>query len=97
MTGGRTIPKGTTLTGKTLDGRKVQVGPKSALKMLPTLCASDYKSPYSAEGYAKQKLTRFKPLLDTLVHTTGHRLTPAFAEYWMGWPIRWTATEKGQE
>lgn len=24
-------------------------------------------------------------------YTTGFRLTPEFAEWWMGWPIRWTA------
>lgn len=24
-------------------------------------------------------------------YTTGYRLTPEFAEWWMGWPIRWTA------
>lgn len=69
-------------------------GIATALKRLPTLCASDYKSPYSAEGYAKQKLTRYKPLRDTLVHTTGHRLTPAFAEWWMGWPIHWTVVRR---
>jgi hypothetical protein len=23
--------------------------------------------------------------------TRGYRLTPEFAEWWMGWPIRWTA------
>ncbi|WP_246166999.1 hypothetical protein [Oryzomonas japonica] len=92
MSGGRTIPPGTTLTGMTLDGKKVQVGLKSALKMLPTLCSTDYKSPYSAEGFEKQTLKRSKPLRDTLVHSTGHRLTSAFAEWWMGWPLNWTAT-----
>ena len=61
---------------------------------LPTLCASDYKSPYSEEGYQKQAQQRFKPLRDTLVHTTGHRLTPEFAEWWMGWPLRWTVALK---
>lgn len=70
----------------------------SAMKhMLPTICATDYKSPYSAEGYEKQMQQRSKPLWDTLVHTTGHRLTAAFAEWWMGWPLRWTATRRAKE
>lgn len=60
--------------------------------MLPTICASDYKAPYSAEGYMQQTLQRSKPLRDTLVHSIGHRLTPAFAEWWMGWPLGWTAS-----
>lgn len=128
VSGGRTVPPGTTLSGMTPDGKKVQVGIKTALKMLPTLttsdgsggpgvsqkrqggmnlrtaitrlptlCSTDYKSPYSAEGYAKQTLTRSKPLRDTLAHTTGHRLTAAFAEWWMGWPLKWTATRKAKE
>lgn len=62
------------------------------MRLLPTICATDYKSPYSAEGFKKQTQQRSKPLRDTLVHTTGHRLTPAFAEWWMGWPIGWTAS-----
>lgn len=58
---------------------------------LPTLCATDYKSPYSQAGYERQTEKRSKPLLDTLVHSTGHRLTPAFAEWYMGFPIGYTA------
>jgi len=63
-------------------------------KSLPTLCASDYKSPYSEAGYQKQILKRSKPLRDTLAHTTGHRLTQGFAEWWMGWPINSTALRR---
>lgn len=62
-----------------------------AMKKLPTLCATDWKGAYSAEGYAKQMQMRSKPLRDTPVHSTGHRLTSAFAEWWMGWPLGWTA------
>jgi hypothetical protein len=65
-----------------------------ALFRLPTLCASDYKSPHSEAGYQKQVLKRSKPLRDTLAHTVGHRLTPEFAEWWMGWPLRWTDAPK---
>ena len=96
MTGGRCVPPGTTITGMTPSGTKKQVWLKNALKLLPTLCASDYKSPHSEAGYQKQALKRSKPLRDTLVHTTGHHLTPEFAEWWMGWPLRWTAAPKVQ-
>lgn len=96
VSGGRTVPPGITLTGRTPEGKKVQVGLKEALKRLPTLCASDYKSPYSDAGYQKQALKRCKPLRDTLAHITGHRLTPEFAEWWMGWPLRWSAAPKEQ-
>lgn len=62
------------------------------IRLLPTICATDYKSPYSEAGYLLQTQKRSKPLRDTLAHTTGHRLTPAFAEWWMGWPLGWTAS-----
>ena len=97
LDGGRCVPEGTTITGMTPDGKKKQIGLPNALRMLPTVCATDYKSPYSAEGYNRQRQHRSKPLRDTLVHTTGHRLTPAFAEWWMGWPLRWTATRSAKE
>ena len=83
-------------TGGAGRGRR-RTGGDNLRTMLPTLCASDYKSPYSEAGYQKQALTRFKPLRDTLVHTTGHRLTPEFAEWWMGWPLRWTVAPKAHE
>lgn len=63
-----------------------------AVAYLPTLCATDYKSPYSAAGYQQQKQKRSKPLRDTLKHTTGNRLSPSFAEWFMGFPINYTAS-----
>jgi hypothetical protein len=109
MDGGRTLPKGTTITGITPEGKKRQVGLPNALKTLPTLTASSWKGP----GTVKHKgcLNLRKALSELLnsadfpiltqkqlqsqEHTqkqsTGHRLTPAFAEWWMGWPIGWTA------
>lgn len=59
---------------------------------LPTLCASDYKSPYSEAGYKKQRQKRSKPLRDTLEHTTGHRLSATVAEWFMGFPLNHTAS-----
>lgn len=67
-------------------GRK-QMHLATALHLLPTLCATDFKSPYSAEGYERQTLKRSKPLRDTAAHTIGIRLSPAFCLWWMGWPI----------
>lgn len=78
--------------GATLTERGKSRLPSALKHKLPTVCATDFKAPYSAEGYRKQTQQRSKPLRDTLVHTTGHRLTPAFAEWWMGWPIGWTAS-----
>ncbi|QDP45882.1 MAG: hypothetical protein Unbinned4026contig1001_30 [Prokaryotic dsDNA virus sp.] len=59
---------------------------------LPTLCARDYKSPCSAEHWKRKSGTRSKPLPDTLVHTTGHRLTATVAEWLMGFPLNHTAS-----
>jgi hypothetical protein len=61
-------------------------------KLLPTLAATDHKSPYSMEGYRNQRLKRSKPLRDTLAHDIGTRITPIFAEWFMGWPIGHTAS-----
>lgn len=73
--------------GKTTSFQNLQ----HAIQRLPTLCASDYKTAYSEAGYQKQIQKRSKPLRDTLVIITGHRLTPGFCEWYMGWPIGATA------
>lgn len=62
-----------------------------AIKLLPTLCATDFKSPYSAEGYQAQRLRPSKPLRDTAAHQIGIRLCQTFCEYWMGWPLQSSA------
>lgn len=77
--------------GSALTDRGKSRLPSAMAHMLPTVCASDYKSPYSEAGYHQQTQHRSKPLRDTLPHSTGHRLTPGFAEWWMGWPLGWTA------
>ncbi len=117
--GGRTLPLGTTITGMAPDGKKRTVGLDQAIKMLPTLtasdatggsgtspnrkggpnlrtmlptlCATDYKLPFNEEGYQRASQERSRPLRDTLPHTTGHRLTPGFCEWWMGFPLGGTA------
>jgi hypothetical protein len=65
-------------------------------KLLPTLCATDYKSPYSLQGYQKQAEKRSKPLRDTARHTIGISLTPGFCEWWMGWPIGASALNRSE-
>jgi len=79
-------------------------GLATAIKKLPTLCARDYKN---SGGKKLTKPDSGGPNLHTAAlrrlhhqslaseiipeYTTGYRLTPEFAEWWMGWPIRWTA------
>ncbi len=65
-----------------------------ALKLLPTLCATDYKSPYSEAGYQKQTEKRSKPLRDTAAHTIGIRLTPIFSAWYMGFPVELVAATR---
>jgi len=72
-------------------------GLATALQKLPALFATDYESPYSEAGYQRQAQQRSKPLRDTLAATTGHLLTPEFAEWFMGMPIIWSAVPKEEE
>ena len=69
-------------------------GLATAIRNLPTLCATDWKSAYSLEGYRAQKEKRSKPLRDSLVHEAGIPLTPTFSEWWMGFPIRHTESAR---
>lgn len=78
--------------GQKLTRRSYKRLPTALAHLLPTVCASDYKAPYSAAGYLTQTQKRSKPLRDTLAHAIGHRLTSAFAEWWMGWPLGWTGS-----
>lgn len=62
------------------------------LGMLPTLAATDWKSPYSTAGLEKQLQKRAKPLRDMLPYIvgTGKAINPYWAEWFMGWPLGWT-------
>lgn len=61
------------------------------LRQLPTLAATDWKSPYSMEGLAKQLEKRAKPLRDMLPYYAGGKaINPYWAEWYMGWPTGWT-------
>lgn len=79
----------------------------TAIKHLPTLLKSD-----GARGPTKvERPDSGGPSLHTALRrlqnqslasettpesTTGFRLTPEFAEWWMGWPIRWTALKPAE-
>ena len=79
-------------------------GLATAMRLLPTLLKSD-----GGRGpVMKQRTNCGGPNLHTAMRTLwkqslqqetiqdvsgGFRLTPEFAEWWMGWPIRWTASK----
>jgi len=73
-----------------------------AIKHLPTLLKQDgARGPTKAERpdsggpnlHTALRRLRHQSLASETIpeYTTGYRLTPEFAEWWMGWPIRWTA------
>lgn len=58
---------------------------------LPTLAATDWKSPYGTAGLLKQLAKRSKPLRDILpLLEGGKKISPEWAEWYMGWPPGWT-------
>jgi len=56
VTGGRVLPKGTTSTGQTPDGRKVQVGLTNAVKAWGTPTARDHKDGGNVSGVPENGL-----------------------------------------
>jgi hypothetical protein len=81
-------------------------GLATALRKIPTLLASELKSDGSRGLTKAERPDSGGPNLHTALWrlqkqslpqeilrgaTTGFRLTPEFAEWWMGWPTRWTA------
>lgn len=58
---------------------------------LPTLAATDWKSPYGTKGLLKQLAKRSKPLRDVLpLIEGGKKINPQWAEWYMGWCPDWT-------
>lgn len=65
---------------------------RMGIKTLPTLAATDWKSPYGLQGLKAQLAKRSKPLRDVLPFIEGGRkINPAWAEWYMGWVPGWTA------
>jgi hypothetical protein len=59
--------------------------------VLPTLAATDWKSPYGLQGLKAQLAKRSKPLRDVLPFIEGGRkISPEWAEWYMGWCPGWT-------
>lgn len=77
-TGGRSVPAGTTMTGQTPDGRKVQVGLQTLARrgLLPTAKAN-------ADSPSMQKWAAHRNL-------PPGRLHPRYVEWMMGFPDGWT-------
>jgi len=78
-----------------------------AIPRLPTLLKSDgNRGPTKAERpdsggpnlhtALKRLSTQSLPQETLQDAATGYRLTPDFAEWWMGWPIRWTALKPAE-
>lgn len=58
---------------------------------MPTLAATDWKSPYGLQGLKAQLAKRSKPLRDVLPFIEGGRkISPEWAEWYMGWCPGWT-------
>ncbi|KKL05680.1 hypothetical protein LCGC14_2603620, partial [marine sediment metagenome] len=66
----------------------------TAVKMLPTPTARDYRSPGTPErlARAKQESSRGQPLTETV----GGQLNPTWVEWLMGFPLGWTALEPSE-
>jgi hypothetical protein len=65
---------------------------RSTRMILPTIAATDWKSPYSAAGLEKQLAKRSKPLRDILPYLEGGVcINPDWAEWYMGWVPGWTS------
>lgn len=64
---------------------------RMGIKTLPTLAATDWKSPYGLEGLKAQLAKRSKPLRDVLpLIEGGRKINPVWAEWFMGWCPDWT-------
>lgn len=94
--GGRSIPPGTSATGITPDGKKIQMGLKSVLKMrMPTLIARDARTAAGSQPKPGRKATSGDPLLWSMTkdlkpeQRRGLKLNPMWAAWYMGWPMTW--------
>ena len=96
QSGGQSIPLDATWVGKTTaynkDGKKLQVGLQSAVRMWPTPNAVDYKGP-STRSPGKERPVCDDDLPTRVVRCGGvsGQLNPAWVEsYLMGFPLGWT-------
>ena len=78
MQGGRTLPRGTSLTGIIPDGKKRQVGLTNVVKMLPTPTTQDAANNGGPSQYARNSVP--------LNAVAGGKLNPAWVSRMMGFP-----------
>lgn len=94
--GGRSMPEGTTPTGKTPDGRKVTVGLENAARMWPTPVANDdNKSPEAhmamkqrMKGGPRHTITSLQVMVKA-EEGTSLKLNSAWVSRMMGYPDSW--------
>ena len=87
-TGGRMMPEGTSDTGRTPDGRKVQVGLTNAVKMMPTPTARDWKDGSSVQNVPENFLLG-RWAVNHAPPGTGMKLSAAWVCRLMGYPDDW--------
>lgn len=102
VTGGRSVPAGTTTTGQTPDGRKVQMGLQTVVRssVWPTPRASPNENRQTKLTPSQIAGTHGLSLAAVAVtgeastkETAGGSLNPDFVEELMGFPKGWTRTD----
>jgi hypothetical protein len=84
--GGRTLAPGTTMTGRTPDGKKRQVGLENMVRLFPTPTVQDAEN----NGGPSQSKRNTPPLNAV----AGGALNPTWVEWLMGFPLGWTDLER---
>jgi hypothetical protein len=93
--GGRSMPSGTSITGRTPDGRKVTVGLANQARLWMTPTARDHKDGATSlantpvNGLLGRQVLTMPPGGDD-TSSTRRSLNPLFVEALMGWPTGWT-------
>ncbi|MBF0263438.1 MAG: hypothetical protein HQL97_16555 [Magnetococcales bacterium] len=93
-----------TLTATDANGRTWHGGPRGetslallgVLRLLPTLCASDYRAGYRSDSTRGnlQRSKRAKPLRDLIA--PGGQINPQWALWFIGFPENWLGTALNQ-
>jgi hypothetical protein len=93
--GGRSMPPGTSITGRTPDGRKVTVGLANQARLWMTPTARDHKDGATSlantpvNGLLGRQVLTMPPGGDDTSNAR-RSLNPLFVEALMGWPTGWT-------
>ena len=90
--GSRSLPEGTTPTGRRPDGKKAQVGLPNAARMWGTPTARDWKAVGSATDAGIVRNDKRGLLGEQAIAASGKasaKLNPVFVEALMGFPAGW--------